>query len=230
MLAELTKTNAKIDKLNEIIKSIQTDIKSFFNFESGNEAEKLANIRNELQRIANTKDVDVIYAMFKPEIDINKLEDNKEEEVEEVTQNKTADESITNSNAHISQTTIDESVNMTNVSSISNINVQDPVQLAQMQENAMKVFKQHIEITKLKEELDAALKEKEELEEEISSRNKEMYEINEKMILMEMNFTNMKQHDQLTIQELKNEIERQHRLEKSSYNFMKFKDCLERLK
>ena len=168
--------------------------------------------------------------MFKSEIDINQLEENKEDEIEEIVQNKTTDETIINSNAQISQTTIDESVNMTNVSSISNINAQDPVQLAQMQENAMKVIKQHIEITKLKEELEAALKEKEEIEEEISSRNKEMYEMNEKMILMEMNFTNSKQQDQLTIQELKNEIDRQHKIEKSNYNFIKFKDCLERLK
>ena len=229
-MAELSKANAKIDKLNEIIKSIQSDIKTFFNLESKDEADKLSNIRNELQRIANTKDIDVIYAMFKSEIDINQLEENKEDEIEEIVQNKTTDETIINSNAQISQTTIDESVSMTNVSSISNINAQDPVQLAQMQENAMKVIKQHIEITKLKEELEAALKEKEEIEEEISSRNKEMYEMNEKMILMEMNFTNSKQQDQLTIQELKNEIDRQHKIEKSNYNFIKFKDCLERLK
>ena len=230
LLAELTKTNSKIDKLNEIIRSIQSDIKNFFNFESKEDKENLANIRTELQRIANAKDLDVIYAMFKAEIDIEKLEENKEEESEEVIQNKTTDETITNSNAHTTQASIDESVNITNVSSISNANLQDPTQLAQMQENAMKVFKQHLEIVKLKEELESAIKDKEELEEEISSRNKEIYEMNEKMILMEMNYANSKQQDMITIQDLKEALERQAKSDKSNYNFIKFKDCLERLK
>ena len=99
-----------------------------------------------------------------------------------------------------------------------------------MQENAMKVFKQHLEIVKLKEELDAAKKEKEELEEEISSRNKEIYEINERIIVIEMNHATVRQQDLLTIQDLKEALDRQSKSEKVSYDLLKFKDCLERLK
>jgi len=52
-------------------------------------------------------------------------------------------------------------------------------ELTEHSENALKVLKQHLEITKLKEELAQALQERRELEEEVSNRNREMYEMNE---------------------------------------------------
>lgn len=44
-----------------------------------------------------------------------------------------------------------------------------------------------MEIVKLKSELEKALEEKTELESEIKSRNEEIYQMNEKMMLLEIN-------------------------------------------
>lgn len=164
--------------------------------------------------------------MFKPDLDPTELEENKEEEAEEKPSEPSVDESAT-STKNTTQASIDESANMSNVSAGTVI---DPTQQAQIQENAMKVLKQHLEIVKLKEELESTTKEKEELEEEISSRNKEIYEMNEKLILMEMNHATAKQHDLNTIQDLKYLLEKQGKIEQTQYDFHRFKDSLERLK
>lgn len=113
---------------------------------------------------------------------------------------------------------------------ISKIDPQDPIQKAQIQENAMKILKQHLEITKLKEEVESTKKEKEELEEEISNRSKEIYEMNERILLMEMNHANNRQEDLTTIQDLKLALEQNQNSNKLSYDFSKFIDSLERLK
>lgn len=231
MLGELEKTNKRIEKLNEIIRSIQKDLKKYFDCETEEDKQKLKDLKSELQRIACAKDLDVIYAMFKPDLDPEKLEENKEEEeTEDSASNKTRDDTITTSKTHLTQTSIDDTANTSSLSSVSTPNLNDPAQLAQIQENAMKVLKQHLEIVKLKEELESISKEKEDLEEEISSRNKEIYEMNEKIILMEMNHASARQQDLNTIQDLKDALDRQGKTERAVYNFSKFKDSLDRLK
>jgi len=231
LLVELNKTNAKIDKLNEVIRAVQKDIKGYFDAESGPDKDKLASVKSELLRIACAKDIDIIYAMFKDDIDVDKLEDNKEhDEADDAVQDNTADDTISHSKAHLTQSSLDDSANSSTASSLASPNLQDPAQLAQIQENAMKVFKQHLEIVKLKEELEAALREKEELEEEVSSRSKEVYEMNERLILMEMNHATARQQDLTTIQELRDALDKQSKLDRTNYRFAKFKDCLERLR
>lgn len=166
--------------------------------------------------------------MFKPNLDVDKLEENQEDdEEEEKVTTETSDETASSSHFHTTQSSIDEGSNLSN---LSPTNLNDPAQQAQIQENAMKVFKQHIEIVKLKEELENAKKEKEELEEEISTRNKEIYEMNERIILMEMNAATAKEKDLNTIQDLKNLLEQQNKKQKVTYDFSKFKDHLERLR
>ena len=54
-----------------------------------------------------------------------------------------------------------------------------------LKERAAKIYKQHIEITKLKQELKNAIEEKAAVELEIQSRNEEVYKMNEKMIFLE---------------------------------------------
>lgn len=186
--------------------------------------QKVNELKLELQRIACAKDFDVIYAIFKPDLDINELEENKEdEENEEEESEKTRDESITTPSSP-PKPVHDEG------SPIANLSALDPTQQAQIQENAMKVLKQHLEIVKLKEELEASTKEKEDLEEEVSMRNREIYEMNEKIMLMELNHSNARQQDLNTIQDLKYLLERQGKLEQNQYDFSKLKDSLERLK
>ena len=60
--------------------------------------------------------------------------------------------------------------------------------------HAAKIFKQHLEICKLKTELTNAIKEKEDLETEVKERSEEMYKMNERMIMMEFQ---TKQQEQL---------------------------------
>jgi precorrin-2 methylase len=54
-------------------------------------------------------------------------------------------------------------------------------------ELSMKIVKQHMEIQRLKEELEQAVQDKLELENEVKSRNEEIYQMNEKMIMNEIN-------------------------------------------
>lgn len=54
-----------------------------------------------------------------------------------------------------------------------------------LKDRAAKIYKQHMEIVKLKHELEGALDEKKTIEEEIKVRNEEVYKMNEKMIFME---------------------------------------------
>ena len=54
-----------------------------------------------------------------------------------------------------------------------------------LKERAAKIYKQHIEIQKLKAELNRATEEKATVEDEIKNRNEEMYKMNEKMIFLE---------------------------------------------
>ena len=49
------------------------------------------------------------------------------------------------------------------------------------------MFKQHMEILKLREEIQNAAAEKQQLEDEIKSRNQEVYQMNEKLIFLEFN-------------------------------------------
>lgn len=199
LLAELNKTNSKLEKLNEIIHLVQKDLKAYFD---ESDPAKLEALKVELQRIACTKDIDVIYAMMKPDLDINKLEENKEEEDREA--DKTRHDTLSSEKFQNLQTSVDDQ----NISVLT-----DPAQQAQIQENAIKVIKQHLEIVKLKEEQDQVQKEKDELEEEISNRNKEIYEMNERIILMELNHNTQRQEDLNTIED-----------------FYKFNDSLDRLR
>lgn len=213
--------------MSEVIKSVQRDLKIYFDTSSKEEVEE---IKQQLQRIACAKDIDVIYAMFKPDLDVGKLEDNKEEdndEVDENVTNKTSDETINSSKDHLTQASIDEANNLSNLLPSDS---KDPAHQAQVQENAMKVLKQHLEITKLKEQLKETTNEKAELEEEISNRNKEIYEMNEKIILMEMNQETAREKDLNTIQDLKALLDRQNRTQKAAYSFSKFKDKLDQLR
>ena len=50
----------------------------------------------------------------------------------------------------------------------------------------MKIFKQHKELLKLTAELDALQEDKRDLEGEIKSRNEEIYQLNEKLMLLEI--------------------------------------------
>jgi hypothetical protein len=166
--------------------------------------------------------------MFISNLDVDKLEENHEDdEEEEKVTNETSDETISSSKAQITQSSIDEGSNLPNVSPTD---LKDPAHQAQIQENAMKVFKQHLEIVKLKEELESAVKEKEELEEEIGTRNKEIYEMNEKIILMEMKAATAREKDLNTIQDLKNLLQQQNKKQTMIYDFGKFKENLERLR
>ena len=54
-----------------------------------------------------------------------------------------------------------------------------------LKDRAAKIYKQHMEIVKLKHELEGALDEKKTIEEEIKVRNEEVYKMNEKMIFLE---------------------------------------------
>ena len=56
---------------------------------------------------------------------------------------------------------------------------------ATLKERAAKIYKQHLEIVKLKQELKNASEEKAAVEDEIKNRNEEIYKMNEKMIFME---------------------------------------------
>ena len=50
----------------------------------------------------------------------------------------------------------------------------------------LKIFKQHKELVKAREELDALQEDKRDLEAEIKSRNDEIYQLNEKLMLLEI--------------------------------------------
>ena len=54
-----------------------------------------------------------------------------------------------------------------------------------LKDRAAKIYKQHMEIVKLRHELEGAMEEKKTVEQEIKSRNEEVYTMNEKMIFME---------------------------------------------
>ena len=54
-----------------------------------------------------------------------------------------------------------------------------------LKDRAAKIYKQHMEIVKLRHELEAAVEEKNTVELEIKSRSEEVYKMNEKMIFME---------------------------------------------
>ena len=56
---------------------------------------------------------------------------------------------------------------------------------ATLKERAAKIYKQHLEIVKLKQELKNASEEKAAVADEIKNRNEEIYKMNEKMIFME---------------------------------------------
>lgn len=52
-------------------------------------------------------------------------------------------------------------------------------------EDRSKIFKQHMEIVKLKEELQNITLEKSTLEDEIKTKNQELYQANERVIFLE---------------------------------------------
>lgn len=51
----------------------------------------------------------------------------------------------------------------------------------------LKIFKQHKELLQVREELECLQQDKRELESEIKSRNDEIYQLNEKLMLLEIN-------------------------------------------
>lgn len=83
-----------------------------------------------------------------------------------------------------------------------------------LKERAAKIYKQHMEIVKLRHELTSAIEEKQALEQEIKSRNQEVYEMNEKMIFMEYekqaeaNKQLASLHDTNKVQDLKAQLEK----------------------
>ena len=54
-----------------------------------------------------------------------------------------------------------------------------------LKDRQAKIFKQHVEIVSLKNDLKTAVEEKAQLEQEIKSRSEEVYKMNEKMIFLE---------------------------------------------
>ena len=54
-----------------------------------------------------------------------------------------------------------------------------------LKDRAAKIYKQHMEIVKLKHELEMAMEDKKTVEEEIKVRNEEVYKMNERMIFIE---------------------------------------------
>jgi predicted nuclease with TOPRIM domain len=51
----------------------------------------------------------------------------------------------------------------------------------------LKIFKQHKELIQVKEELEGLQQDKRDLEAEVKSRNDEIYQLNEKLMLLEIN-------------------------------------------
>ena len=83
-----------------------------------------------------------------------------------------------------------------NNNSVSSAPASDPKKAQLLKDRAAKIFKQHMEIVKLREELAKASEEKKQIEEELKSRTDEVYEMNQKMIFLEF------QKQQADIQQL----------------------------
>jgi septal ring factor EnvC (AmiA/AmiB activator) len=95
-------------------------------------------------------------------------------------------------------------------------------------EDRAKIFKQHMEIMKLREELINAAKEKQSLEEEIKARNQEVYSLNEKLILID--FSKPESKLSAHIQHLKEQIDsHKDRNIRKVGDLQKLQKCLTRL-
>jgi len=70
----------KLEKLNEIIQAIQRDISKYFDSNADLSGEELQELKTSLLSISCSKDIDVIYAMLKPGMEMKDLEENKENE------------------------------------------------------------------------------------------------------------------------------------------------------
>ena len=100
-----------------------------------------------------------------------------------------------------------------NNNSVSSAPSSDPKKAQLLKERAAKIFKQHVEIMKYREELKLAMEDKEQIEAELKARSDEVYEMNQKMIFLEF----QKQQDDMKhmsavastkTQDLKDRIER----------------------
>ena len=69
--------------------------------------------------------------------------------------------------------------------SVQSASAADPKKIQLLKDRAAKIYKQHMEIVKLKDELKHAIEEKQSIEEEIKARNDEFYKMNERMIFLE---------------------------------------------
>ena len=97
-------------------------------------------------------------------------------------------------------------------------------------EQSEKIFKQHLEICKLQSQLEELQKEKIVLEEEAQNKQAELYELNQKLIMQEINTS------QITVQNDYRRSDMQQKIERLTDNnikrvgdLQKLKNCLERL-
>lgn len=117
------------------------------------------------------------------------------------------------------------------ITPVSTESTLQPSSAANVKEFRAKIFKQHMEIGKLKEELECAEADKKELEEEIKQRNEEIYQMNEKMIMLEINSSMTLGGDARIINDIQGRLDRLHdnNVRRVS-DLHKLKQCLERLK
>lgn len=104
-------------------------------------------------------------------------------------------------------------------------------------ERTIALIRDEVELEKLKEELVCFEKEKKELEETISNRNKEIYELNERIIVLEYKaslFDSTKEEEDPNmslLKEMQTQIsEHKHRARISKIKITKLKECMLNLK